>query len=278
MAVIYEPQGKAREYSPRAINIYRGCQHGCVYCYVPRMLNITPDEFRHRPGVNKSWDPEVLRRECQKIEGTSVPVFFSFTSDPYPDTEMSEGHTRKALEILRDYHVPAIILTKSGTRSLRDLDLWKTFEGRLKYGATLTTLDIGLWVKWERMSPRTEDRMEALEAAHHAGVRTWASIEPVYDAEESLSVIRETLGYVDEYRVGCISGHPEVYDSIDWPAFTAEAVKMLRFHGKRFYIKSELAKVAKVALTPEESVLALNDSFCGEWTPKTRETQGQLIK
>ena len=105
MQAIYEPRGAAREYAPLACNLYRGCVHGCKYCYSPATLRMSREEFhasaRPRPGILEALEkdarklssqPSLLRRgfEGQGAapsagSGQVVPhVLLCFTSDPYP--------------------------------------------------------------------------------------------------------------------------------------------------------------------------------------------------
>jgi len=76
--VIYETRGKAQEYCPLAANLYKGCSHGCFYCYVPSIFRASPEEFKKgqaRPGVL-----EALRKEAPLYKNKSV--LFCFTCDP----------------------------------------------------------------------------------------------------------------------------------------------------------------------------------------------------
>jgi len=75
MSVIYEPRGKAREYSELAVNLYKGCSHACVYCYAPaatfcdRGKFSSPDYIQPRPDILKT-----LEREAQKMSGATPGV------------------------------------------------------------------------------------------------------------------------------------------------------------------------------------------------------------
>lgn len=71
------------------------------------------------------------------------------------------------------------------------------------------------------------------------GIRTWASLEPVIDREQSLQIIRETQDFVDEYKIGRWN-HDRRSNEIDWQTFTEEAVSLCRELGKEFYIKKDL--------------------------------------
>ena len=84
MAAIYEPQGAAREYSPLALNYVRGCDHGCVYCYVPKMMKRFDAGYVHSEVYMK--EEGVLKKEilasCRKFRNSERQVFMSFTTDP----------------------------------------------------------------------------------------------------------------------------------------------------------------------------------------------------
>ncbi len=85
MAAIYEPSGAAREYSPLALNYIKGCDHGCVYCYVPKMMKRFNKDYIHSNVYikeEKSLINEVIR-SAKKFENSEKQVFLSFLTDPY---------------------------------------------------------------------------------------------------------------------------------------------------------------------------------------------------
>ena len=98
MKVIYEPRGRAGEYSPLALNIYSGCSHGCTYCYVPGILRRTPGEFQEHITERK----EILRSTAKDAFQLSKnrdnrTILLSFTSDPYQHLEEKLKITSKAI-------------------------------------------------------------------------------------------------------------------------------------------------------------------------------------
>jgi len=72
------------------------------------------------------------------------------------------------------------------------------------------------------------------------GIRTWVSLEPVVDPEQSLELIRETADFVDEYKIGRWNHDPKA-DEIDWKDFGNKAVALCESLGKKYYIKKDLA-------------------------------------
>lgn len=258
MAVIYRPSGKAREYSPLALNLYRGCDHDCAYCYVkgmPYMGGAKRAQVSPRAGII-----ETLERELKKRAPRSQ-VLLSFTGDPYCVADQEFAQTRRALELLSQYRVPVAILTKGGKRCLRDLDLFKAFA-KIKVGATLTFSNGRDSAQWEPGAALPEDRLDALYELSCAGIQTWASFEPVIDPAQSLEMLARALVFVDHVKVGKWN-HDERAEDIDWSGFCAEALSLLRGAGKRFYIKRDLWRYfPKGALLPEEmdqDFLALGD-------------------
>ena len=230
MPLIYEPKGKAREYSPLALNIYTGgCEHECTYCYCK---NITA--WGKTPKVRSLAG---LEKEAAKVR---EQVLLSFMSDPYALIESTARNTRKALDILRSAECSVAILTKGGTRCLQDLDLFRNWpSARIKVGATLTFISDEPSLEHEPGAALPKDRIEALRRLHEAGVRTWASIEPVIDPVESLAVIEASLPYTDAYKVGKLNHKAS---STNWTAFAYHAINMIRDAGKALYVKEDLRK------------------------------------
>ena len=116
---IYAPAGQAGEYAPLATNPYRGCGHGCVYCYVPAVIHISRTEFDRGANLRDSYFSGLLK-DARKYEalGLTDQVMLSFTSDPYHPGDTLP--TRKTLEILIEHGMSFCTLTKGGMRALRD--------------------------------------------------------------------------------------------------------------------------------------------------------------
>jgi DNA repair photolyase len=252
MKLIYEPKGRAREYSPLALNIYSGCDHGCRYCYVPRFMRKAGDapEAMGPSKVRKTYSLEQLVEECTELAGDPRQVLLSFSGDPY--CRASEGgETKRALTALWAARMRVAVLTKAGTACLRDLDIFSAFGRHIKVGATLTFITGATSKRWEPGAAEPADRIDMLKRLHAAGVPTWASMEPVIDEAESLAAIRCTLEYVNEYRIGKLN-HFEPSGQ-DWHSYLQAVVDVLRREGKRFVVKRDLREAAlEVQLTPEE--------------------------
>lgn len=232
MTLIYEPKGKAREYSPLALNVYSGgCDHACKYCYCSGIM---------RGSWNSNPRPRNLATLKKEADKAGQQILLSFIADPYCAAELIYKKTREALIVLRESECSVAILTKGGTRCLRDKDLFIGWSGgRVKVGATLTMYHQSSIREWEPGAALFSDRLEALKNLHDAGIKTWASIEPVIDPVESLAVIESSLPYVDAYKVGKWN-HDVRANAIDWAAFGKAAVDMIRSAGRRLYVKVDL--------------------------------------
>lgn len=238
MPVIYEPRGRAREYSPLALNLYNGCDHGCLYCYAPAVCKKTREEYRQvtpRPGIIAK-----VAREAEKMAGSRKQVLLCFMGDPYCAADVEYELTRQALLYLRMNGIPVAILTKGGTRCLRELDLFRDFGETIMVGATLTTFDKERAAEVEPGAALPEERAEVLRYLHVRGIKTWVSLEPVLDPADTLEIIRRTHDYVDLYKVGKVSAFPDHYGPVDWPGFLRDAVELLRATGRDFYVKADL--------------------------------------
>lgn len=207
---IYNPSGKAGEYSYWACNFYVGCSNGCQYCYLKKGIGkavLGGD----KPTLKKCFRDEkeaieVFKKELyQNIsELREYGLFFSFTTDPMlPETFLL---TRNAINICQKNNIPVKILTKIGGTPLDELI---TFEARENYwqkdliafGFTLTGHD-----ELESGASTNAERIEAMRQLYAAGFKTWASIEPVIDCSSSYEMIAKTIGFCNLYKIGLQSG------------------------------------------------------------------------
>ena len=242
MSIIYEPKGKAREYSPLAANFYEGCDHGCVYCYAPRIRYKTREDYKQ---VTPRRDIlHQLEKDCKKYAYSTRQVLFNFMGDPYCDANEQHKITRGALNLMLNHHIPVAVLTKGGNRALQDMDIIKQFGDHIKVGATLTFDDPVKSKEWETDSAIPDERYAMLKAFHDNGVRTWASFEPVIDPAESVKAIQKTISFVDEYKIGKINNYNGIDKQIDWSGFLSKVVGILRAAGKPFYVKYDLRQAA----------------------------------
>ena len=242
MSVIYEPRGKAREYSPLALNLYMGCPHKCLYCYGPSCLQRKREDYFQVPEPRKNI-LENLKKQLEK-ERPTQQVLLSFIGDPYGRASDDNEVTRSVLEVFLDKKTPAAILTKGGTRCLKDMELFKRFGEHIQVGATLTLHDLEDSEKWESGAAKPEDRLDALRELHKAGIKTFASFEPVVDPEQSLMLMRDGLDIIDTFKIGKINNYGGLDKEIDWTDFLQRALRILRPAGKRIYIKHDLREAA----------------------------------
>jgi DNA repair photolyase len=236
MKAIYRPRGAALEYAPLACNLYRGCIHGCRYCYVPACLHVRPEEF-HAMAIPRSGILDALAIEAHALRRTDDPVLLCFTCDPYQqgDTET----TRQALTILSAYDVPAHVLTKGGMRAVRDFDLLA--QMRAGFGTTLLFTDDADRAEWEPHAAPVADRIAAIEQAHAAGIPTWVSVEPVIDPPQAIGVMEALAPWVDEWRVGKLNHHP-LARGIDWNHWAPRLLAAAQATGAAYLIKNALAR------------------------------------
>lgn len=237
-SIIYAPRGQAGEYAKLATNPYRGCGHKCAYCYVPKVLKITREEFD--AGANERNEfLAALRKDAHKYRacGITEQVMLSFTTDPYHPTDNSL--TRDVLLTLQEYGLAICTLTKGGSRALRDLDLFRPEKDA--FASTLTSLDDAFSHKWERGATLPQERMDTLKRFHDSGIFTWVSLEPTLDTESSLAIIERTHEFVDLYKIGRANYLPMTYTT-DWEEYTHRILETVNRLGVKHYIKHDLQK------------------------------------
>jgi len=236
--LIYAPEGQAGEYSRLALNDYRGCGHGCVYCYVPPIIKMPRIEF-DKGAIPKKDYLDRLRKDAKKYRehGITERVLLCFTTDPYNPDDVTYQLTRECLIILSEHGLAFCTLTKGGSRALRDIDLFR--PGRDAFASTLTTLNDEQSLGMEPKAALPADRLATLKRFHDAQIYTWVSLEPVYDPAMTLACIEESKDFVDFYKVGRINYH-RIGRDIDWRKFTQDVAELLTRLGKGHYIKKDL--------------------------------------
>jgi len=234
MTVIYEPKGKAREYCERAVNLYRGCGMHCEYCYAPSALRMKREEFK----IPKPRDRiiEHIIKEAPTHAGKLV--LLCFTTDPYQEINDEYGLAGQAIDALHAGGCRVSVLTKGGMRAVPD---FKHYLNGDDYGATLTFDNALHSREFEPNAADPDDRMFSLEIARGLGIKTWASLEPVIDPEQTLDIIRRTHRFVDKYKIGRWN-YDKRANEIDWAKFARDAVELCTKLGADFYIKEDLAK------------------------------------
>ena len=237
MSIVYKPKGKAGEYADLAANLYTGCSHGCLYCYAPRMLHRDRETF-HAKVEPRASILDKLKKEAHMHRGKEV--FLCFTCDPYCDEDSAHRLTRKAITILHDNGVAVNILTKGGIRAMRDFDLLRANPHLSRIGTTLTFANSHDTLAWEPRASHPIERVQMLREAKANGIATWASLEPVIDPEQTLSLIRQTASFVDHYKVGRWNYDARAND-IDWADFLQRTIELFKECGASYYIKKDLA-------------------------------------
>jgi DNA repair photolyase len=245
MRAIYQTSGRAREYSFLAANLYKGCPHGCGYCYVPDILHVEKEDFRS-DAWNRPRDGilEQLEKDAKVHAGTNIRILLCFACDPYP-ADRDAFTTRKAIEIFNQYDIPFTILTKGGLVAARDFDLYKFSDA---FSVTLTTTDEDERKIIEPGASAVADRIETLKEAHGREIFTWVSIEPAFDADRAVRIIEKTHKFTDHYKIGWLN-HCKAKDigikteKISYYEMGNRIIDALERHGKTFWIKREFAQM-----------------------------------
>jgi DNA repair photolyase len=170
----------------RSINPYRGCEHGCIYCYARpshAFLNLSPGlDFETRliarPGIADVLADE-LRRPAYRVQ----PIAIGTNTDPYQPVEREHGILREVLQVLSGFRHPVWITTR-GTTIERDIDLLAPMaaEGLAAVSISVTTLDDGLARKMEPRAPAPARRLQVIRRLAAAGIPVRIQVSPLIPA------------------------------------------------------------------------------------------------
>jgi DNA repair photolyase len=218
----------------RSINPYRGCEHGCVYCFARpthAFLGLSPGLDFESKLFMKPNAPELLERELSAPGYTPKVIAIGTNTDPYQPIERRYQIMRRILEVLDRAGHPVGIVTKSAL-VLRDLDILARMAKRdlVKVAISVTTLDAKLARTMEPRASTPPRRLEALRQLVKAGVPTSTMVAPVIPAlndaeiERILEAVAETgvrhAGYVllrlplevrDLFREWLMANFPDRY-------------------------------------------------------------------
>ena len=167
----------------RSVNPYRGCEHGCIYCFARpshAYLNLSPGldfetKLIARPGI-----AAVLARELAAKTYHPAVIALGTNTDPYQPIEATERLMRQVLEVLAAHNHPVAITTK-GTLVERDIDILAPLasKGLCRVGISVTTLDRDLARKMEPRAPSPERRLQVIRRLAEAGIPVRVMVAPV---------------------------------------------------------------------------------------------------
>ncbi len=168
------------------INPYRGCEHGCIYCYARpghEYLGLSAGLDFETKIHAKRRAPELLRRALTRDSWQGEPIVMSGVTDPYQPIERDLEITRGCLEVISELRQPVSILTKNKLL-LRDLDLLAPMAERslVHVYVSLTSLDNELASRMEPRASSPRSRLETVRELRNAGVPVGVMTAPIIPA------------------------------------------------------------------------------------------------
>jgi DNA repair photolyase len=166
-----------------SLNAYRGCEHGCIYCYARpshAYLNLSPGLDFETKLFAKPDAAKLLRAELAKPSYRCSPIALGSNTDPYQPIEREWKITRQILEVLAECRHPVSIVTKSSLVE-RDIDLLVQLaqEDMVQVFISVTTLDAEVARKMEPRAASPRRRLRAIQALNEAGVPCGVFVAPV---------------------------------------------------------------------------------------------------
>ena len=188
--VAWHPAGRilSRNDSPdvpfeASVNPYRGCEHGCIYCYARpthAYLDLSPGLDFETRLVAKEGAADALRRELARPGYVPHPINLGSATDAYQPVERELGLTRGIVELFDETSHPFTVVTKSAG-ILRDLPLYERLarRGLVTVFVSLTSLDAGLSRRLEPRAASGARRLQVIRALADAGVWVGLNVAPV---------------------------------------------------------------------------------------------------
>ena len=178
----------------RSINPYRGCEHGCVYCFARpthSYLGLSAGLDFETKLYAKGNAAAVLAEALSKPNYTALPIALGANTDPYQPIEREHGLTRQLLTVLWEHRHPVYIITKSNL-VLRDVDILEPMaqNNLVQVLMSVTTLDRTLARAMEPRAPTPQRRLDAVQALASAGVPTGVLCAPMIPALNDVEMER----------------------------------------------------------------------------------------
>ena len=170
----------------RSVNAYRGCEHGCIYCFARpthSYMGLSAGLDFEAKLFAKPDAPRLLERELSKKDYKVRTLALGTNTDPYQPIERDWRITRQILEVLAKANHPVMIVTKSALVT-RDIDILSDMaaKGLAKVGISVTTLDRKLARSMEPRASTPSKRLEAVKMLTDAGIPTSVLVAPVIPA------------------------------------------------------------------------------------------------
>jgi len=167
----------------RSINPYRGCEHGCIYCFARpshAWLGLSAGLDFETRLVARAEAPQVLEQELRSPRYRVAPIAIGTNTDPYQPIERTHEITRACLRVLLRFNHPVAIVTK-GTLIERDIDILSDMaeRGLVRVGLSLTTMDAELSRRMEPRAPSPGRRLRTIERLSAAGIPVRVMTSPV---------------------------------------------------------------------------------------------------
>lgn len=242
---IYNPSGKAGEYSKWACNFFVGCSNDCSYCYCKKGF------------LGRNWDKNPRLKKCFKdtTEAFNVfcselkrnveelrkhGIFFTFTSDPMLPEEkpLTISCMREAL----NHGVPVQVLTKRADfiddikRGMADSEVRR----KIAFGFTLTCHD-----ELEPGASSNSERIKSMFRLHEMGYKTFASIEPIIEPSSSMAAINLSASCCNLFKVGLMSGKRD-YNKQELALMIELMKEQNQMFGCKFYLKDSLVNFLNI--------------------------------
>ena len=225
-----------------SLNLYRGCQHNCAYCYVPNVLRIKRNEWGSFVDVRINI-PTVLSKELKNKKPGVVAI--STVTDPYQPVEKKYRLTRYCLEQLLRHDFPVCIQTKSDLVT-RDIDLISKFS-KAEVMFSIGTLNDTDRKILEPYSSPIQNRLDALKQFSNEGIETSVFFGPIYPTVKTSDISTIIDNFIKfgatEIMIDKLNLKPGIKDNIIevFPPYK-ELIENVSYHQKLF---DEIMRVSK---------------------------------